>query len=85
MTDREIKKLSRAELLEMLLEQTKKVESLEAELEKKNAELENKRLIIANAGSIAEASLSLNGVFEAAQQAVDQYIYNIKQMYGGSE
>ena len=30
------------------------------------------------AGSIAEASLKLNKVFEAAQQAADQYLENIR-------
>jgi hypothetical protein len=82
MTDKEMKKLKRTELLEMLLEQTRRVEALEAELAQKNAELESKRIIIQNAGSIAEAALSLNGVFESAQKAVDQYIYNIEKMYG---
>lgn len=85
MTDKELKRLSRAELLEMLLEQTRRVEALEAELEQKNKELENKRLIMANAGSLAEAALSLNGVFEAAQRAADQYLYNIEMMYGKQE
>jgi septal ring factor EnvC (AmiA/AmiB activator) len=32
-------------------------------------------------GSLAEASLQLNGVFEAAQTAADQYINSIKAMY----
>lgn len=30
------------------------------------------------AGSIAEAALRLNKVFEAAQQAADQYLENIR-------
>jgi len=85
MTDKELKRLSRAELLEMLLEQTRKVEALEAELEQKNKELENKRLIMEKAGSLAEAALELNGVFEAAQKAADQYLYNIELMYGKNE
>jgi hypothetical protein len=32
-------------------------------------------------GSLAEATLQLNGVFEAAQSAADQYINSIKAMY----
>lgn len=78
MTDKELKKLSRAELLEMLLEQTKRIEALQTELELKNKELENRRIMIERAGSIAEASLRLNEVFETAQKAADQYLYNIK-------
>lgn len=82
MTDKELRKLSRAELLEMLLEQTKRIEALKAELELKNKELENRRIMIEKAGSIAEASLRLNEVFEAAQKAADQYLYNIKLAMG---
>jgi hypothetical protein len=32
------------------------------------------------AGSIAEAALKLNGIFEVAQQAADQYLMNIRRM-----
>ncbi len=80
MTDKELKKLSRYELLEMLLEQSKEVQRLKEELKKANALLEERQILIHNAGSIAEASLKLNGVFEAAQKAADQYLENIKQI-----
>lgn len=78
MTDAELKKLKRHELLQMLLEQSKTVEALTAELEEKNKLLEEKDIKIKEAGSIAEAALKLNDVFEAAQKAADQYLYNIK-------
>ncbi len=81
MTDKELKKLSRYELLEMLLEQSKEVQRLK-ELEKANALLEERQILIHNAGSIAQAALKLNGVFEAAQKAADQYLENIKQING---
>lgn len=77
MTDKELKRLSRAELLEMLLDQTKEVERLGQELEIAKAELNERRLLLNNCGSIAEAALQLNGVFEAAQAAADQYLVNI--------
>ena len=38
------------------------------------AQLESRQLQITEAGSIAEAALRLNGVFEAAQAAADQYV-----------
>ena len=82
MTDKELKKLSRYELLEMLLEQSKEVQRLKEELEKANALLEERQILIHNAGSIAQAALKLNGVFEAAQKAADQYLENIKQING---
>lgn len=92
MTEKELKKLNRAELLQMLIIQTERVEALECELEKKEADyqkqlkelkdaLADKKLKIEKVGSIAEASLALNRVFETAQQAADQYLENIKELY----
>lgn len=78
MTDAELKKLKRYELLQMLLEQSKTVEALKAELEEKNKLLEERSIKLAESGSIAEAALKLNDIFEAAQAAADQYLYNIK-------
>lgn len=78
MTDAELKKLKRHELLQMLLEQSKTVEALKAELEEKNKLLEERSIKLAESGSIAEAALKLNDIFEAAQAAADQYLYNIK-------
>ncbi|MCI9274458.1 MAG: DNA repair protein [Clostridiales bacterium] len=83
MTDKELRKLKRGELLEMLLEQSREMQKLKAELEKATGLLEERRLIIDSAGSIAEASLKLNGVFEAAQKAADQYLENVKRLSGG--
>lgn len=78
MTSKQMKKLSRAELLEMLIEKSKEVESLQQQLKEANEKLADKQIIIENAGSIAEAALQLNGVFEAAQKAAVQYLDNIK-------
>lgn len=85
MTTKELKKLSREELLEMLLAQTKKVEELEAQLEKVKKQLEDKNIKVAKSGSIAEAALQLNGVFEAAQNAADQYLANIQNLWKKTE
>lgn len=78
MTDKQLKKLSRRELLEMLIVQTRKVEALEKQLEEANRKLEDKLLLIENSGSLAEAVMKLNGVFEAAQNAAQQYLVNIR-------
>ena len=78
MTDKQLKKLSRRELLEMLILQTRKVENLEKQLEEANRKLADKRLLVENAGSLAEAVMKLNGVFEAAEKAAQQYVDNIR-------
>lgn len=80
MTDRELKKLSRAELLELLLEAKQENEQLRKELEETKQLLNSKQILIKNAGSIAEAALALNGIFETAQKAADQYLENVRRM-----
>lgn len=80
MTEKELRGLSRADLLELLIEQTKKNELLQQQLEDATAKLQSKELTISNAGSIAEASLQLSGVFEAAQAAGQQYLQNIRSL-----
>lgn len=119
MADRELKRLRRRELLQMLLVQceetekyTKEAQELRAELndlteryerligklnikderlnqkDAKIAELKNtieemkasREIELEEAGSIAEAALRLNGVFEAAQRAAEQYLMNVKKL-----
>ena len=80
LTEKELKKLSRQELLEILLVQSKKIDRLRTQLEEARQQIAEKELVIAEAGSIAEASLSLGGVFEDAQKAADQYLGNIRRM-----
>lgn len=86
MTDKELKKLSRTDLVEMLLEVTRENEQLRWELTETREKLESKMIAIENAGSLAEAALQLNGVFEAAQSACAQYAQNLQQRgeMGGS-
>lgn len=80
MTEKELKRLSRADLLELLLAQSHQIDALQAELAQVKQQLEDKNIAIRKAGSIAEAALQLNGVFEAAQKACDQYTLNMEAM-----
>ena len=73
-----LRKMSRLQLLELLALQEKELTALRAELAEKNALLEDRRLVVQEAGSIAEAALRLNGVFEAAQRAAEQYLISVK-------
>ena len=82
MTDKDLKRLRRDELLEMLIVQSKKMEQLQEELDAARAALESREIMLQEAGSIAEASLRINGVFEAAQAAAQQYLENVRRMSG---
>lgn len=78
MTDKDLRRLNRAELLDILYEQRKRYEDSLAENQALRQQLEDRTLRIASAGSIAEAALQVNGVFEAAQAAADQYLASVK-------
>lgn len=78
MTDKELKRLSRAELLEMLISQTQEVERLQLLLEDVQRQLDDRRILLNKAGSIADACIQINGVFEAAQAAAEEYLVNIR-------
>lgn len=78
MTDRDLRKLSRRDLLELLVQQEQQKEILEARVAHLEERLNNRSIEIDNAGSIAEAALILNGVFENAEKAAAQYLENIK-------
>lgn len=84
MNEKELKKLSRKQLLELLLKQTENSEKLQLQLEEMKNELEKRIMMEKKAGSIAEAALQLNGIFETAQAAADQYLENIRYVQGNS-
>lgn len=84
MKEHELKKLNRAELLELLIAQMKENERLAGENEKLRTSLEDRRLELREAGSIAEAALKVNRVFEAAEAAAAQYLENIRRLSDGA-
>ena len=125
MTEKELHKLRKQDLLQLLLAQGREAAELQEQITKLSASLEeteagnerlkakldekdelieklksrldekdaritkmreimkpwraNRQIELEEAGSIAEAALRLNKVFEAAQKAADQYIYNLRQ------
>ncbi len=85
MTDKDLRKLNRVELLQMLLEQGRQNDALRAQLDQANAQLASRQVALDEAGSIAEAAMQLNQVFFAAQQAADQYLENIRTLSGRQE
>ena len=55
MTEKELKKLNRVELLELLIEQTERNEELERKLAEKEQELQHQALNVKEVGTLAEA------------------------------
>ena len=77
MTDREFRRLTREDLLDIIYELQRRTQQLEQENETIRKQLSDRTVKLENAGSIAEAALALNGVFEAAQAAADQYLAQV--------
>lgn len=80
MTDKELHKLKRSELLELMLEQSKEITRLKEELNVSEKKRKDRELTLENIGSIAEASLALSQVFTEAQRAADLYLENIERI-----
>ena len=78
MTDKQLKRLNRRQLLELLLILTEKNEQLQQQLEALQAKLEEKNTHIAQAGTMAEAHMKLSRVFEAADAAAAGYLEDIR-------
>ena len=85
MNEKELKKMSRSELLEILIAQAEENKSLRIRLQRAETLLEERKIAIEESGSIAEAALKLNGVFEAAEAAAKQYLENIKYLNDRAE
>lgn len=83
MTQKELRRLSRVELLDILYEQQRQLEQNQAETERLRQALNDRQLKITEAGSIAEAAVRVSGVFEAAQAAADQYLASVKAASAG--
>ncbi len=85
MTEKELRRLKRPDLIEIIYElQKQNKESLD-KIESLEQELQERRLKMDKAGSIAEAAVSINGVFEAAQAAANQYLVSVKEDIDGME
>ena len=80
MLHKELKKLSRRELVDIIYQLKKNEQQMQAEIASLQEALQEKRIRISNAGSIAEAAASIADVLNAAQTAADLYLQEIACM-----
>ena len=78
MENKELKKLGRAQLLQLLLEAEEENETLKQKVTTLEAALEDRTLRMDKCGDMAKAAMELNGVFTAAEAACRQYTENIR-------
>lgn len=78
-----LRKLSRKDLLRLLIEQMEENERLTAALDEANAKLASRSIALSEVGSIADASMVLSGIFDAAEEACEFYIKNAVRLKTG--
>ena len=80
MFEKDLRRLSRRDLLELLLQQERTNNELKKRIDTLENSLASRTIEINNAGSMAEAALILNGVLESADKAAAQYLDNVKRL-----
>ena len=79
MTEKDMKKLTRYQLLELLVIQSEQVKEQQRQIEEMQKKLDSREIKMTVVGSIAEASMQLTGIFEAAQKTADFYLDAVKE------
>lgn len=85
MTDKEFRRLKRADLIEIIYRLQENEEKYRTAITRMGKQLGEKQSKLENAGSIAEAAMALSNVFEAAQDAANRYLEEIQQMHAQAE
>ena len=80
MNGKELKRLSRRELVDIIYQFKKNEQEMQEEIETLKNELQDKRIRISAAGSIADAAVSITNVFSTAQMTADLYLREISYM-----
>lgn len=80
MVSKELKRLSRRELVDIIYQMKKNEQQLQEEIASLQEQLEDKRIRHSMAGSIAEAATSVTNLFATAQAAADLYLNEITCM-----
>ena len=78
MDKKELKKLNRYQLLELLIAQTERADMLQEKIKKLEEQTNNQVIHLSSLGSVADAAVQVSGVLEAAQKAADIYLETVK-------
>ena len=85
MISKELKRLSRRELVDIIYQLKKNEQERQEEIESLKTELQDKRIRISTAGSIADAAMSVTSVFSTAQMTAELYLREISLMKEDTE
>lgn len=79
----DLTKLSKKDLLEIMLKQGEEIDALRAEVQELKDKLEAREIDINRVGSLAEASLAVTEIFKEADKAAMTYLTNLKRIAEG--
>lgn len=85
MTDKEFKRLTRSQLIDIIYQLQVEQNKLTQENLKLKEELADKRIRLRQVGNIAEASLVIHNVMQSAQDAAEHYLEEIRIMRNETE
>ena len=85
MISKELKRLSRRELVDIIYQLKKNEQKQQDQITSLQNALLEKRIRISVAGSIAEAAVDITNIFSVAQTAADLYLHEITSMKADTE
>lgn len=80
MISKELKKMSRRELMDIIYQMKKNEQQMQEEIASLQEALQEKRIRLSTSGSISEAAASITNLFSAAQKTADLYLQEISCM-----
>ena len=80
MISKELKKLNRRELVDIIYQMKKNEQRMQEEIDSLKEALQDKRIRLAEAGSVADAAASVSKLLSAAQMTADLYLNEIECM-----
>ena len=85
MISKELKRLNRRELVDIIYQLKKNEQEMQEEIAALKKEIQDRRIRMSTAGSIADAAMSVTDVFSTAQMTADIYLREISQMKEDTE
>jgi hypothetical protein len=79
-TEKKLRSLGKTDLLKIMHMQEDEIERLAAKNSELETRLENRLIMMEKAGSIADASVAISGVMQAAQTSANVYIESLRVM-----
>lgn len=77
MAEKELRKMRRNELIDIIYALQEQMEQVAAERDTYKKQLGDRQIHIEKVGSIADAAVALNHLFEVAQSTADQYLDSV--------